>query len=147
MTRRYVLPLLFLLATGSVAAQPLPEGLPDGIVPPENLNALGERIGDRLERMIWEEVLEDTQEVDAKPQIDLFAGTEGEDPNLAEIRRIAKGLETQRSMILKLAALQSDLIAFAGTDPHAAYRSRIPVLVCEVAIAPEFCRNLNASFQ
>lgn len=145
---RHLAPLLLLALLGSTAsAQPLPGTVPDGAVLPRNLEALGELMTDRVERMISEETPEPVELPGSGVPLDLFSGTGDEDPNLAEIRRIARELETQRSMILKLVELQSDLIEFGLRDPHAAYRSRIPVRVCELAIERSFCPQLSGSFQ
>jgi hypothetical protein len=147
MIRPHLLTLLLLTLASPVAAQEIPDQIPQGAVLPQNLNALGDLMADRVGELIREEAEPGPATGPQGRQLDLFSGAADEDPNLSEIRRIAKELETQRSVILKLAGLQSDLIEFGVNDPHAAYRSRIPVRVCELAIAPEFCRNLNASFQ
>ena len=138
---------LLLVMPLSARAQSLPDQALEGAVLPQNLNALGGVIMDRVGDMIREET--DTADVEgAQGQLlDLFTGSEDEDPNLAEIRRIAKSLETQRSVILKLADLQFDPIDFGMKDPHAAFQSRIPARICELAIPLEFCRNLRASFR
>ena len=141
-------PLLLLgLLASAAPAQPLPGTVPDGSVPPRNLNALGGLMADRVGRMISEEAPGLAQTPRSGAPLDLFSGTGGDDPNLAEIRRIARDLETQRSVILKLAELQSDLIEFGLRDPHAAYRSRIPIRVCELAIDPAVCPRLSGSFR
>lgn len=146
-TRTALAAVLCALLTGPVVAQPLPQQVPDGAVLPQNLNALGGMMADRVGELLREGGGEEGPAGATGRQLDLFSGSEGEDPNLAEIRRIARGLETQRSLMLKLAELQSDLIEFGTRDPHAAFRSRVPSEVCELAMAAEFCENLTASFR
>lgn len=126
----------------------LPESAPSGAILPENLNDLGSRMTDRFRELIQDEV-DEVLEEPARPGavLDLFSTELDEDPNLTEIRRIARDLETQRSLILKVADLQDDLITFGENDPHAAYRSRIPATICELAIASEVCANLTGSFR
>lgn len=145
--------LIPLLLIGGVAlaqqeAAPVPDQVPSGAVLPRNLNELGSMMRDRVGDLISEEAgrlgVEEPRDGTA---LDLFTGGQDEDPNLAEIRRIARDLETQQSLIVKLADLQGDLIDFATRDPHAAYRSRVPVRVCEMAIEDFFCRNLTGSFR
>jgi hypothetical protein len=139
--------MMITVSNAPLSAQTLPDQIPDGAVLPRNLNALGGMMADRVGDFIRDEISQSVDESDTGRQLDLFIGESDEDPNLSEIRRIARELETQRSVILKLSELQSDLIAFGSADPSAAYRSRIPVAVCEFAIAPEFCEHLKASFQ
>lgn len=141
--------LTALLVTLSVpaVAQTVPDQVPDGAVLPQNLNALGGLMADRVGEMIRDERSEAADRSAEGRQLDLFSGSRDEDPNLTEIRAIARELETQQSLILKLAELQANLIEFGAQDPHAAYRSRIPVSVCELAIPTEFCENLTASFR
>jgi hypothetical protein len=124
----------------------LPSQVPSGAVLPRNLNDLGAMMADRVGEMIREETVSDAGGADSTP-LDLFTGGADEDPNLTEIRRIARELETQQSVMVKLSGLQSDLIDFAGQDPNAAYRSRIPKEVCAMAISAEVCQNLIASFR
>jgi hypothetical protein len=125
----------------------VPDQIPSGSVPPRDLNALGSLMADRIGEMVSEESESLSEASAAGTPLDLFTGGADEDPNLAEIRRIARELETQQSVILKLADLQADLIDFGTRDPHAAHRSRVPVAVCEMAIDAVFCRNLSASFR
>lgn len=138
--------ILGLIASGA-SGQPMPGTVPDGAVLPRNLDALGGLMADRVGRIISEEGPDLVEVPRSGVPLDLFSGAGDEDPNLAEIRRIARELETQRSIILKLAELQSGLIEFGLRDPHAAYRSRIPVRVCELAIERSFCPHLSGSFQ
>jgi len=146
-TRRFATLLMLALLSTPASAQTLPDTVPSGSVLPRNLDALGEMMMDRVERMITDEAPDVLETPRSGVQLDLFSGEGGEDPNMAEIRRIARELETQRSIILKLAELQSDLIEFGLRDPRAAYRSRIPVRVCELAIERAFCPHLSGSFQ
>lgn len=144
---RALLTALILTLAAPVAAQTVPDEVPDGAVLPRNLNALGGLMADRVGEMIRDEA-PGAGDVSADGrQLDLFSGSRDEDPNLMEIRAIARELETQQSLILKLAELQANLIEFGTQDPHAAYRSRIPASVCELAIPAEFCENLTASFR
>lgn len=125
----------------------IPEQLPSGAVLPQNLNDLGSLMADRFGEMIKEETASVPDSSGQETPLDLFTEGADEDPNLTEIRRIARDLETQQSLMVKLSGLQADLIDFAGQDPNAAYRSRIPREVCAMAISAEVCQNLTASFR
>ena len=77
----------------------------------------------------------------------LFSGNSNEDPDIIEIKRTARELESRRALMMRIADLQNDLIDFATTDPVAAHRSRIPSHICEYALAPRFCDAMTASFR
>ncbi len=159
MSAPHPLPLLlamFLLALpGQGAAQQypampgdeLPSQVPSGAVLPRNLNDLGAMMADRVGDLVQQETGSEAGPGPDGVTLDLYTGGADEDPNLTEIRRIARDLETQQSIMVKLSDLQSDLIAFATQDPNAAYRSRVPKEVCAMAISPEVCQNLIASFR
>jgi hypothetical protein len=147
------LALLVLPVPGAAQQSPdmpgmeLPDQVPSGAVLPRNLNDLGAMMADRVGELVREEGIAEADQGPEGTTLDLFTGGTDEDPNLTEIRRIARELETQQSVMVKLSDLQSDLIDFAAQDPSAAYRSRIPKEVCAVAISPDVCENLTASFR
>ncbi len=77
----------------------------------------------------------------------LFSEDSGEDPNITEIKRIARELESRRALMIKIDELQRELIVFAMTDAVAAHGSRIPSSICEFAMDPRFCVAMTASFR
>ena len=77
----------------------------------------------------------------------LFAENADEDPGILEIKRIARELESERSLMIQIAGLQRDLIEFAMADPVAAWRSRIPSTVCMYALQKRFCDAMTSSFR
>lgn len=137
------------LMSGPLMAQDAASQLPEGAMKPANLNALGSSMRDRMSEIIGGDA--DTGQVSSSEaeadSLSLFSGGRGEDPNILEIKKIARELESQRALMIQISGLQKDLIDFAMADPAAAHQSRIPSHVCEYALEKRFCDAMNGSFQ
>ena len=102
---------------------------------------------DRMTDFIREDI-EEIEDINiAGDGLSLFAASADEDPDILKIRKIARELESQSAMMIQVTSLQKDLISFASVDADAAYRSRIPMTVCEHVFETRFCTALTGSFQ
>lgn len=135
------------LAAGAAGAQSLNDlDLPEGAIAPSNLSQLGDRMKGRVSDIVLGDE-EHAQPADISTAgLNMFSGSNEEDPIITEIKGLAKELDTQRLVMLKIDGLQQALISFARTDPQAAIKSRLPVGTCELAIDAAICDKMSWSF-
>jgi hypothetical protein len=139
--------LTLALLAGTAIAQNAPRSLPEGAMKPTNLNDLGSDMRERVSEAINGEVGDIETGDGGSEGLSLFSGDLNEDPNILEIKNIARELDSQRAIMIKVAELQQDLIEFAQTDAAAAYQSRIPSSNCLYALEQRFCDAMTGSFQ
>lgn len=141
--------LALCLASGAANAETpaLPDGVSPGAMMPKNLSDLSGRMAEKVTGMTFGEKEEAEDTASVFGSVSLFAGGDDEDPDLLEIKRIARELDSQNAYLRQIAALQKELLEFGQADEVAAYQSRIPGAICLHAFDENVCRNFKASFK
>ncbi|MCE6971414.1 hypothetical protein, partial [Cereibacter sphaeroides] len=90
--------LLLGLGAGAALSDDITDQLPEGSMKPANLSDLGSAMTKRVTDIVSGDVTEESQGPELSEGVSLFAGTSDEDPNILEIKRVARELDSQRAV-------------------------------------------------